>query len=333
EEALIPYAPVLGALRAARGYINWQWFPANSPWAGRLRPLLLDPPGEDRSGAASLSPDGLGQFLLALAGRADSVPCLILDDLHHAGETTWQLLAFLGRRCGQAPLLIVAACRPEALSPARRRVLQTLQPRPCAQTITLPPLSPADTARLAALLLPGRRLDKPFLNRLYRATGGNPFFITEYLNAAQSEAPLQPAALQIPPKTVQAAVNLRLNRLPPESKTLLAVAAVVGRTFQFQVLAGAAPSFTENEVLAALETWLQQGLVIERPDGYQFAHEQIQLAAHATLTPAHRREIHAHIAGALTSLPLEPHLKDPARLAFHRQMAQGVTVEELVTPG
>ncbi len=326
DEGGIPGGLIVEAIRQGQAQIDWGWFPAHSPWVGNLRTLLLDrdeslatPGHADDQTATWPTVNQLGQFILTLAGRADRPVGLLLDDLHNADETSWQLLTFLARRCSATSLLIVGAYQPNSLSGSAKRLLHSLQRHRQLQTLELWPLSPADTAKLAQQFLPAHQEpDKSFLNHLYRTTEGNPFFVTEYLKNARLVTGAAAGFEGTPlPKTVQAVIETRLEQLSPLDRHLLAVAAAIGRTFHFRVLVGATPQYTDTQLLEALEAWLDQGLVIEKSDGYEFKHEQFQQAAYASLSPPELRQVHQEIARALITLPLEPRLRDPARLAYH----------------
>src|SRR6185503_11377317 len=84
-----------------------------------------------------------------------------------------------------------------------------------------------------------------FLDAIAALTEGNPFFIEEvlksliaagdiiYTNGGWDRKPL--AALHIP-RSVQAAVQRRLDQLTPQARELIALAAVAGRRFEFALL-------------------------------------------------------------------------------------------------
>ncbi len=341
----IPCAPILEALYQGQAQIDWQWFPAHSPWRNMSRSLRLNlddrstsPSERSPQPAALPTVDRLGQFILTLATRASCPIGLLIDDLHNADEATWQLIAFLGRRCSTTPLLLVGIYQPDALPTAAQCLMHSLQRYRQLQIIKLWPLSLVDTAKLTKHLLGHRQQpDKPFIKQVYRVTEGNPFFITEFLKSTdmRPDKQISPAAIHSPPKTVRTVISARLNQLAPDSRTLLALAAAIGRTFNFRVLAGAASSFTENQVLEALESWLEKGLVIEQSDGYEFKHEQIQLTAYAGMSQSQCRQAHQEIARALTTLPLEPRSRDPARLAYHylNSHTPELALPHLVTSG
>ena len=94
-------------------------------------------------------------------------------------------------------------------------------------------------------------------------TGGNPFYVRELLALLESEGRLgarfdgAPAAV---PHAVQDVVRRRTSRLPPETQALLTVAAVIGRRFDLDVLAGVV-DLDVGEALDRLEPALDDGLV------------------------------------------------------------------------
>ncbi len=313
----MPAAAVLEALRQAHSQINRSWFPPQSPWPGELRALLELVEASAAPAEAARQPlvNRLGQFILAFAAHAPRPVALLIDDLHQADDVTWQLLAFLARRAVTASFLLIGTCQPGQLSATAQHLGRSLLRHGHLQTMELSPLTLAETTRLAALLLgQGRKPDPAFAGYLYRVTEGNPFFITEFIKTSQKLSSLSAGG---PPRTVQSVVKARLDSLSPADRDLLAVAAVIGRTFNFRVLAEAVPTVQYHQVLEALESWLEKGLVTETGEGYEFTHEQIHQAAYAGLDPARCRRLHQEIARLLLTLPLEPRLRDPMRVAYH----------------
>lgn len=272
-----------------------------------------------RHGLPSL--DQLRQMLLTLANHAKQPVALLLDDLHLADETTWQLLAFWGRRCESHRLLIVGTYRPRALSETAQSLVHSLQRHKQLRLLNLQPLTPAHITKLARQLdqVGVSAQDTSFINRLYRLTEGNPFFITEILqnlpdSAVETEGPGLTSFL---PASIKTALAARFDQLSAQARQLLAIAATAGRAFNFRVVVGTMPEIDEETALAALESWLRRGLVRETMDGYEFTYDLIRLMIYHQLEPAQRCEYHQRVATALTSLALEPRLRDPARLAYH----------------
>src|SRR4051812_12962205 len=119
--------------------------------------------------------DGPREQLLAatLEELRRGATVLVVEDLHWADDATLDLVALLGRRIARGCLVLT--CRSDALSerPEVRRVLGAL-PREAVRRIQPEALSPDAVALLAR---PAGRDPA----ELYRASGGNPFFVTEVL--------------------------------------------------------------------------------------------------------------------------------------------------------
>ena len=276
--------PLLAALRHRREQIDWNWFPSQLSW---LRPVQAaiqtasDDASNDAIQATSFD-DNLRQFMLTLIQRARQVVALFLDDLHYANEDTWSTLAFLARRSHRMPLLLVATCQPDLLSEEKQHLIRSLQRYDQLLVITLQPFSEAETRQLAQHFFPSEALTSDFLQLLYETAEGSPHFTVELLKAIQESEQSPATFVKAPfrlPRTINVALNRRLDRLSQESRHLLAVAAGVGRRFRFRALARTSPHFSDRKILEEINCWLQHGLVQEQREGYEFTHEQIRLAA------------------------------------------------------
>ena len=135
---------------------------------------------------------------------------LVVEDVHWADEATLDVLRLLGRRISSLPVLAVVTYRdeqPAAIDPLRV-ALGDLGGSSGVVRLTIEPLSPAGVRRLAH----GRDVDP---EQLYRRTAGNPFYVTEVLDA---DGP------SVPP-TVRDAVLSRVSRLDPGARGVLDVVA------------------------------------------------------------------------------------------------------------
>jgi predicted ATPase len=143
---------------------------------------------------------------------ADGPGVLVVEDLHWADETTLELLRFAARRVGRSRLLVVGTYRSEEIGAAHplRLLLGDVATGPMVGRVQLDPLSIEAVAALAA----GTSLD---LKRLYAATGGNPFYLTEVLATD---------GVEIPP-TIRDAVLARAVRLSPTAREVLDAVSVL----------------------------------------------------------------------------------------------------------
>jgi ATP/maltotriose-dependent transcriptional regulator MalT len=220
---------------------------------------------------------------------------VVLEDVHWADGATLDVLRLLGRRVGEAPALVVASFRDDELDRAHplRIVFGELAGRP--ERLRLTPLSAQAVATLAA----PRGFDD---RELYWKTGGNPFFLTEVL-----EAPGEPI-----PDTVRDAVLARAARLSAAARRLLdAVAVVPGRVelWLLEAIAG--------ELIGRLEECLDTGVLTRADGGVAFRHELARAAVEESISPDRLLALHRLALTALSS-PAEGDV-DAERLAHHSE--------------
>ncbi len=136
-----------------------------------------------------------------------------------------------------------------------------------------------------------------------RRTGGNPFYVTEVLEAGDERVPA----------TVRDAVLSRVARLEPDARDVLDVVACSPQAAEEWLIDAAG----EGLVAWAAES-VAAGMLVEAGAGYAFRHE-IAREAVAEAIPADRREeLHRLMLAALTAAPAAV---DPARLAHHAEQA------------
>jgi class 3 adenylate cyclase/tetratricopeptide (TPR) repeat protein len=286
---------------------------------------LLDVPVDD-PGWRALDPgqrrlrtlDAVKRLLLREAREQPLV--VIFEDLHWIDGETQALLDGLVDSLGSARLLLLVNYRPEY----RHRWASKATYR----QMRLDPLPVESAGELLDALLgpdPGLRALKQLL-----VAQGNPFFLEESVRTLVETKALagergrfrltQPVhAIQVPP-TVQAMLAARIDRLTPDDKRLLQMAAVVGKDVPFALLQAIAelPAEALHGGLARLqaaEFLYETGLY---PDlEYSFAHALTHEVAYAGLLQDRRRELHARIVDALERLHPERIGEETERLAYH----------------
>jgi len=242
-----------------------------------------------------------GAFLSLLTRQ----PALVLlEDLHWADEATLDFLRYVGRRVSRTRSLLVASFRSDEVGPTHslRLVLGDLA------TTGAQRLAPQALSRAAiAELIGDRNLDA---GELHRATGGNPFFVTEVLAGDWVAVPA----------TVRDAVLARAARLCPSARAILDATAVAGPRVEPWLLQEltAAESDSVDECLATGVLSVHDGVFV-------FRHELARQAILQALTPTRLRSLHRLVLDALQS-PTAPSV-DLARLAHH---AEGASLEASV---
>jgi len=235
--------------------------------------------------------------LLRQVSEPGSLNVVVVEDVHWADEATVDLLRFLGRRIRDAAVLLIATYRDDSLTATDplRLALGDLATQRSTRRMGLPPLSPGAVRVLAD----GSGLEAA---ALYRLTGGNPFYVTEVVQAGMDDVP----------ESARDAVLARAARLSSESRDLLDVAALIGTRVELGLVGSvtACPPAVVDEIVAS-------GLLAGDGAWLKFRHEIARLAVEQGI-PAHRRgAIHARILDALRSLGCDDH----ARMAFHAEAA------------
>ena len=172
-------------------------------------------------------------------------------------------------------------------------------------------------------LTAGREPPGALVEAVYRETEGNPFFVHEVVHLLQSDGRLDRAeemaswSLEIP-QGVRQVVGHRLLTLSEECNRVLAVASVIGREFELQVLAEVA-EVSEEKLVELLEE-AERNRIVGEPPGtsgtYRFSHALIRETLYDEIRTTRRLRLHRRIAEVIETLfadKLEPHL---AQLAY-----------------
>ncbi|MDW8101026.1 MAG: AAA family ATPase [Anaerolineae bacterium] len=250
--------------------------------------------------------DALATLLTELARPRPLL--LILEDLHLAGAATWALVEFISRRAFSHRLLLLCVYRSEEISPTHplREVKRRLQAAGHMLHLDLAPLSlsamQAMVEEYAHLLSEG-----DLGAYLYEYSEGNPFFAIEVLQdllerASRREELLPPPMAPLP-EAIRKLLAERLQRLDPETLTLVKVAAVCGLSFDVELLSEMT-GWSEGSVLDHIEILLSRRMLREvgSPFAYTFSHHLLREAVYSTLRATERRRYHRRAARALAEL-------------------------------
>lgn len=244
-------------------------------------------------------------FAAVLEELAQSPTILVIEDLHWADEATLDFIKYLARRIVQTKTLLLLTYRDEELGRDHplRLVMGELPARDVTRLRLLPLSRDAVTTLAKQTARPAKDLQK-----LYAATGGNPFFVTEIL--ASDAADVAQA-----PLSVSDAVLGRVARRSPEAQALLEVVAVSPARIECWALAalGVGEDTSLDECLVA-------GLLHLERHVLAFRHELARLAVEGALSPARRRTLNAQVLHTLLASEIEPAAL--ARLAHHAAQAE-----------
>src|SRR5262245_40189701 len=247
---------------------------------------------------------------------------LVFEDLHWIDTETQALLDSLVESLPATRVLLLVNYRPEYQHGWGSTTSYT--------QLRLDPLPPASAAEVLQVLVgddPGLAPLKPLL--IVR-TEGNPFFLKESVRTLVETGVLagEPGAYRLAqplqsiqvPATVQAVLAARIDRLPPEEKRLLQIAAAIGTDVLFPLLQAIAelPEATLHRSLdhmQAAEFLYETSLFPERV--YTFKHALTHEVAYGSLLQERRRTLHAGIVETLERLAPERLAEQVDLLAYH----------------
>jgi DNA-binding CsgD family transcriptional regulator len=297
----LPYAPIVSALRPvvddsdALAGLGEQ----DLRELARLWPELA--PGQapaSTDGGEGASRTRLFSLLLRLLDRlaADRQVLFILEDLHWADQSTRDFVAFLVRAGRSDSLSIVITLRGEDVHrhhPLREFMSELARVRG-VRRLELVPFTREELA-LQLEGITGARPSQELVERLFERSEGNAFY-TEELVAAGEGTPL--------PASLRDLLLLRVERLPDPARRLLEVAATAERAVDERLLRAVA-DLPDEQFDAALRDALAHQVLVEvhAAGTYSFRHALVREAVYSDLLAGRRRELHAAIAGVLTSQP------------------------------
>jgi len=247
--------------------------------------------------------DATAGILRRLAARRPLV--LVLDDLHAADQPSLLLLEFVARDLRDSRLLLLGTYREiEAQRDAERARLLHGAAR-SGTRLPLGGLSREQVERLVRAALPPsgeERRAGELAERIFRSTGGNPFFVDEVLRLVLAAPPGQTSELPLP-HGVRDAVRERIRPLSPLCRRMLDAAAVLGHEFDLSLLDaidGDGESRTARlDAIGEAET----NGVITRSSGtlarYAFVHALIRETLYDEVAPAERARLHWAVVEAL----------------------------------
>ncbi len=265
---------------------------------------------------------------------------ILLDDLHWADEPAAGLLRFLVRELREARVTIFGTYRDTDVDPnvPFEGVLRDLQREGLASHLLLRRLGVNETRAVIATVLGTSTgsVSRMVAERVHQSSEGVPFFIRELVFHLRDEGRLVPDAtgtwtmqdggeVFIPPG-VRSVVGHRLARLSDEAREILAVASVIGRDFQVElldrVIRHRLPQFQDG-LVDAIDAGVNMRLIVERyPESvlagprYQFAHEQIREVLYRGMNAIRRRTLHEMIGRQLEASLADPS-REAARLSYH----------------
>jgi DNA-binding CsgD family transcriptional regulator/tetratricopeptide (TPR) repeat protein len=286
EEELGPYKPVLGRLIP-------EWSRGEGQHNGESLVVLAE---------AVLR-------LLSIVGKRQAC-LLVLEDLHDADAETLAVIEYLADNLDQQPVVLLVTIRAEPGNALD--VVSLAARRDAGVLLELSRLDRDEVRRMAASCLEVEQDAVPIevADRLWADSAGNPFVVEELLHGMVSSGLLVPGAdgwrvlgelrIEVPTALVRSIAH-RTDRLGPQGRELLSVAAVLGHRFPLSVVQRVT-GMDHRGLLSHLHAGVAAQLVTPdepAPDWYAFRHPLTAEALRAQLTPSDRAEISGRTADAI----------------------------------
>ena len=289
-------------------------------------------------------------FSEALARSARIRPQLdVVEDLHWGEESTLALLIHLANRVTQLPVVIIGTYRDGYAenNPAWARTLEELI-RLGVRPLKLDGLSKEGVAQMLGALS-RRSPPENLVSLIFEESQGNPFFVEEIYRHLVEDGKVFDASGQFRtavtidetdvPENVRLIIGRRLERLNENEKRVLAAAAVIGRSFSFQLLTSIS-RVNVDELFTVVEKAQQMGVIVPSSDGperpFTFGHELVRQTLLAGISGPRRQQLHATVAEAIAKLDpdavkeragyIVDHLIKAGSFADERKLVDGLTL-------
>jgi len=253
------------------------------PSLGTLMPPSMPPldahlsPQEERG----LLAEALTQFFRAFGGTP---LILLLDDLHWTDNATLDWLLYLTDRMAAEPLLLIGAYRPQDVTPPLARLISQWQREGILQRLELPSFTTTESQALLVAL----GANPQMVDYLHLQSGGNPYYLTQ----------LSDIAVDGIPATLVELIQARLGYLDEAWQPVLQAAAILEPTLDVALLAQTSGR-AEEAIIDALDGLLAAGIIVERGEGYEFAHGLVAKVLRDGLSSSRRKWLHRRAAAAI----------------------------------
>lgn len=232
--------------------------------------------------------------------RQTKATLLILEDLHWAGEESLTLLNRLTHFITELPILIIGSYRSEEMPNLPELI-------PNAGKIKLERFDQERIANLSASILGQIGREPQIINFLHRQTEGNIFFIIETVRAlAENAGELRKIAqMPLPQELVAggilAVLQQRFNRVPENDRTLLMLAAIIGREIDASLIRHISP---QTDVEQWLFTCTNLAVLEAQENSWRFAHDKLRekLLFDLQQQPDTWKKIHRQVAEAIEAV-------------------------------
>ncbi len=228
----------------------------------------------------------IAQLVQAAARERGAV--MALEDLHASDASTLLLALYLSRAARDAPLLLVMTARHGEASPELGRLRAGLREQRAGAEIVLGPLARPALAEIAERVA-GRSLGAGTIDAIAAGAAGNPFFVEELAATVDDRG-----GVHIP-EHVNDILDVRLGRLPEDSRSVVRFAGALHEGFSVSDLAAVA-GVARTRADEAVDAALRCGVLERDAAGLRFRHPLLRDAARRQFDSSDLIEVHLRAA-------------------------------------
>lgn len=269
-------------------------------------PLTINLEGQKRQQATFAF---ISELLRRLAARRPLL--IVLEDIQWIDESSANLVLDVVHQLSvtSAPIFLLLAHRTLQNEATAERLVKELSSRRLHHHMPIQELSRDELDALLEATL-NAPISPELLAFICDRVQGNPFFALELIEALREASQLQSTAQGVTivkgakgldiPQTVQGVIQARLDSLNQADQLLLKYAAVIGREFSVNILAGSLPNglYTPSSLQARLSALQNAGyLYTVKPERvFAFKHAILQEVIYQSMLSEQRAEIHHSVA-------------------------------------
>lgn len=279
-------------------------------------------------------------FLDLLNGLSDLSPVFVIfDDTQYTDKASLELVRYLIKQGKGGSMFIICAFADDGAAYAKdddsiQGILDKTGRSANVKRIILNNLSLSDTDLMVKAIFPGAEKSEVFTRLIHETTKGNPYFIEEMLKWLVDKGIIfyQKDGWQVKPGitrndipvSLDEIIKDRLISLDDETKEMILHAAVIGKSFQADILNKLGDK-NEGFVSELIERAKGMHLVsdTDKAGGFSFINERAQDILYNQLDEAERRKIHYKIAQTLVDGHKDNIYNVAGEAAFHYSRVPG----------
>ncbi|MCD6578697.1 AAA family ATPase, partial [bacterium] len=257
----------------------------------------------------------------------DQAHCIVLDDIHWSDSASMELLNYVARNISTTRILLILVFRPMADKEFMEKKYYT--------QLNLKPFNKTDTMALVKNLLNIRSFPDELKNLIIQKTQGNPFYTEEIIKSIIEQGFIEKdkkgkwaftgnvKKLNLP-DSIEGVILSRIDRLEIKERDALQIASILGREFDFELLAGV---YKHRKELVEIFDNLHSLDIVKKEKTkeitrYFFKHIFTQEVAYDTISFEKRRELHKKV-GAYIERKSKKNLQDVlGLLSYHYYRAE-----------